>query len=323
MRNEDDAPEDFESDGMRPDAEDRAPRRERSKPSRSGGGFSVSRQHVKLGIGIVVLLLLIYLISSALKSPAPQNSGPREVDLGSGTSSQQAQPPVDSGAAGTQSSSQPVMPPPIAGTPTQTPPAPEAPNQQRLEIPGEITDALSAQQEQLNRLKETEMAGSGSASQTSGAESQSTQATHTPPPPVKATEPVQGSQTKTKPVEPQPTKTTPKATESPAKAPVAKGSSTPGSASALTSIPANRVTLQVSSASRSDTLVAFAKKNGMTDYWVYQTQRNGKPWFILITGNYASASEARSALSTMSKDVQANKPWVRSMQQVHQDLKQK
>ncbi len=323
MRNEDDAPEDFESDGMRPDAEDRAPRRERSKPSRSGRGFTVSRQHVKLGIGIVVLLLLIYLISSALKSPAPQSGGPREVDLGSGTSAQQAQPPADSGAnsaAGSQSSSQPVMPPPIAGTPTQSPPVPETPNQQRVEIPGEITDALSAQQEQLNRLKETEMAGSGSTGQTSGAEAQPT---HTSSPPVKAQDPVQSGQTKSKPTEPQPTKTAPKATESPTKAPAAKGSSTPGSASALASIPANRVTLQVSSASRSDTLVAFAKKNGMTDYWVYQTQRNGKPWFILITGNYASASEARSALSTMSKDVQANKPWVRSMQQVHQDLKQK
>lgn len=322
MRNEDDAPEDFESDGMRPDAEDRAPRRERSKPSRSGRGFAMSRQHVKLGIGIVVLLLLIYLISSALKAPAPQSSGPREVDLGSGASSQQAQPPVDSGA-GAPSSSQPVMPPPIAGTPTQSTPAPETPNQQRVEIPGEITDALSAQQEQLNRLKETEMAGGGSASQTSGGEAQPTQPTHTSPPPVKALDPVQGSQTKPKQAEQQPTKTAPKATESATKAPVAKGSSTPGSASALASIPANRVTLQVSSASRSDTLVAFAKKNGMTDYWVYQTQRNGKPWFILITGNYASASEARAALSTMSKDVQANKPWVRSMQQVHQDLKQK
>lgn len=216
------------------------------------------------------------------------------------------------------------MPPPVAGTPTQTPPPQETPNQQRVEIPGEITDALSAQQEQLNRLKETEMAGGGQSS------SEGTQSSHTSTPPVKAPESSANGasgtsgQSKPKSAESAPTKTAPKATESAPKAPpVAKGSSTPGSASALASIPANRVTLQVSSASRSDTLVSFAKKNGMKDYWVYQTQRNGKPWFILVTGNYASASEARSALSTMSKDVQANKPWVRSMQQVHQDLKQK
>nr|WP_268991602.1 SPOR domain-containing protein [Limnobaculum eriocheiris] len=119
-----------------------------------------------------------------------------------------------------------------------------------------------------------------------------------------------------------PKTTAPKATEAPA-APVAKGSTTPGSAAGLSAIPSNRVTLQVSSASRSDTLLAFAKKNNMTDYWVYSTRRDGKPWFVLVTGNYASATEARSALSGMSKEVQANKPWVRSMQQVHQDLKQK
>lgn len=73
MRNEDDAPENFESDGMRPDAEDRGSRRERSKPSR---GFALSKQHIKLGIGVLVLLLLIYLVSSALNSlPGSKTAG--------------------------------------------------------------------------------------------------------------------------------------------------------------------------------------------------------------------------------------------------------
>ena len=159
-----------------------------------------------------------------------------------------------------------------------------------------MTDALSAQQEQLNRLKETEIPGANSGTTPQSGNSGQTNSTNG----AEAKTPVQNTQP-----------------SSPS-----KGSRTPGTVASLAAIPGNRVTLQVSSASRSDTLLAFAKKNGMTDYWVYSTRREGKPWFVLVTGNYASATEARAALSGMSKDVQANKPWVRSMQQVHQDLKQ-
>lgn len=313
--------DDFESDEMKPDVDDRVARRERSKPQKSA---SVSRQHIKIGIGILVLLLLIFLVSSALKGPAPQNNGPREVNLGANSGSGTPAQVTDTPPANTQP--QEITPPPISGTPTESQPLPGSPNQQRVEIPGEITDALTAQQEQLNRLKETEMPGSGTTPATTSGQQPAGTA------PVKA--PAQNSQpattsprptTQPKPVS-QPTTTpkttTPKASET-STAPVAKGSTTPGTASGLSAIPANRVTLQVSSASRSDTLLAFAKKNNMTDYWVYSTRRDGKPWFVLVTGNYASATEARSALSGMSKEVQANKPWVRSMQQVHQDLKQK
>lgn len=320
--------EDFESESngnsMRPDASDRSPQRERSKPRKS---MALSRQHIKIGIGILVLLLLILLVSSALKSPAPDratNSEPREVNLGN-TSTNTAQLPSDANTQAANNMPQPgsttaseISAPPVSGTPTQSPPLPEIPNQQRVEIPGEITDALSAQQEQLNRLKETEMPGSSSQSN----------ATQSP----KATAPSQGVQTlsdrnsvnqstqvKSKPEIKAPTKA--KETTTSSKASSVRGSTAPGSVAELRAIPASHVTLQVSSASRSDTLLAFAKKNNMTDYWVYPTRRDGKPWYILISGNYASSSEARAALSTLPKDVQANKPWVRSVQQVHQDLK--
>ncbi|SUB81093.1 Uncharacterized protein conserved in bacteria [Pragia fontium] len=326
MREEDQ--ENFESDEIRPDISDRAPRRERSKPQKSP---MVSRQHIKIGLGVLVLLLLIFLISSALKSPAPQDTGPREVNLGNTsdntsqpatqTSGQQTEGVVAPGTAPTQ----PVSPPPVSGTPTQSQPLPETPNQQRVEIPGEITDALSAQQEQLNRLKETEMPGSAPASTTtSKPDNEPVKA------PAQATQPAStASPNASNQVNQAPHKTstssatsTPKANES-STVSTAKGSTTPGTTAALSAIPGSRVTLQVSSASRSDTLLAFAKKNGMKDYWVYSTRRNDKPWFVLVTGSYASAAEARAALSGMSNEVQANKPWVRSMQQVHQDLKQK
>ena len=326
--------EDFESESngnsMRPDASDRAPQRERAKPRKS---MALSRQHIKIGIGILVLLLLVLLVSTALKSPAPEstNSQPREVNLGNspaGTSQ-----PADANAqTGTTPSTVPeISAPPVSGTPTESPALPEVANQQRVEIPGEITDALSAQQEQLNRLKETEMSGSSSTSNTTpppkgssattssqGEQTTSHQNSVNQPNQVKA-KPATETKTSTKTTE----TTTTKASTTSSKTSGVKGSTTLGSVTELSAIPASHVTLQVSSASRSDTLLAFAKKNNMTNYWVYPTRRDGKPWFILITGNYASSSEARAALSTLPKDVQANKPWVRSVQQVHQDLKLK
>ncbi|AWH88564.1 SPOR domain-containing protein [Limnobaculum parvum] len=318
--------DDFESDEMKLDVDDRVARRERSKPQKSA---SVSRQHIKIGIGILVLLLLIFLVSSALKAPSPQNNGPREVNLGTNSGSGTPQQTTDTPPV--NNPPQEITPPPISGTPTESQPLSGSPNQQRVEIPGEITDALTAQQEQLNRLKETEMPGSGTPTTVAGQ-----QPTGTAPvkKPAQYSQPAASSPrstTQSKPVSqptttPKPTSTpkpaTPKVSEAPT-APVAKSSTTAGTVSGLSAIPANRVTLQVSSASRSDSLLAFAKKNNMTDYWVYSTLRDGKPWFVLVTGNYASATEARSALSGMPQEVQANKPWVRSMQQVHQDLKQK
>ncbi|WP_159567001.1 SPOR domain-containing protein [Budvicia diplopodorum] len=352
--------EDFESESngndnsMRPDASDRANQRERSKPRKN---MPMSRQHIKIGIGILVLLLLILLVSSALKSPVPESNGnsnnqPREVNLGNTPSNTSQPAPAD---ANTQSATtapltgatpaQEISAPPVSGTPTQSPPLPEVANQQRVEIPGEITDALSAQQEQLNKLKETEMSGSPSTSNTAPlpkesqampssqglqtATSHQSGATQTQSGQVK-NKPVTEAKSPAKPTETAGTKppstkpsSTPVSTPSSNKAPSPKGSVTAGSVAELTAIPASHVTLQVSSASRSESLLAFAKKNNMTDYWVYPTRRDGKPWFILITGNYASSSEARAALSTLPTDVQANKPWVRSVQQVHQDLKQK
>jgi DamX protein len=54
---------------------------------------------------------------------------------------------------------------------------------------------------------------------------------------------------------------------------------------------------------------------------VYSTKRDGKPWYVLVSGNYASSAEAKRAIATLPADVQAKKPWVRPVRQVQQDLK--
>lgn len=105
--------------------------------------------------------------------------------------------------------------------------------------------------------------------------------------------------------------------------PATSGTPKSGAASsrALSSAPSSHYTLQLSSASRSDTLNAYAKQQNLTDYHVYETKRDGKPWYILVSGNYASSAEAKKAITTLPADVQAKKPWVKPVQQVQQDLK--
>lgn len=41
------------------------------------------------------------------------------------------------------------------------------------------------------------------------------------------------------------------------------------------------------------------------NYVVYQTTRNGQPWYVLVSGIYASKDEAKRAVSTLPADVQA------------------
>lgn len=94
-----------------------------------------------------------------------------------------------------------------------------------------------------------------------------------------------------------------------------------GSSNFLTSLPSKHYTLQLSSASRPDTLKLFANHHKLKHFVVYETERDGKPWYVLVSGNYASPEDARQAITTLPVEIQAKKPWIRSVQQVQQDVK--
>lgn len=105
------------------------------------------------------------------------------------------------------------------------------------------------------------------------------------------------------------------------KAPSKNTSAASNNNGSLTSMPGSHFTLQLSSASRSDTLNAYAKQQKLTNYQVYETKRDGKPWYVLVSGNYASSAEAKRAIGSLPADVQAKKPWVKPVHQVQKDLK--
>ncbi|EKK5510491.1 cell division protein DamX [Enterobacter hormaechei] len=343
-----------------------------------------SRQYIMMGLGVLVLVLLIVGIGSALKAPSTNSteqtaSAEKSIDLSGNDASNQAngaQPaPGTTSAeqtAGNTSAGQDISLPPVSATPTQgqAPATPEG--QQRVEVQGDLNNALMQPQNQeqvnaavVNSTLPTEPAtvapvhGSNAQQQTATTETKPRQ-TQTAPrqerkqaviepkretkPQTVAKAPETKAPAQTKPAVSQPVKaptpaatTAPKATATTAApaattpaattpaAPAAKtgaaSGKTTGNVGSLQSASSSNYTLQLSSSSNYDNLNAWAKKSNLKNYVVYQTTRNGQPWYVLVSGIYASKDEAKRAVSTLPADVQAKNPWAKPIHQVQADLK--
>ncbi|MEE3664729.1 SPOR domain-containing protein [Brenneria sp. g21c3] len=314
-------------DELKPDTSDRRPTRQQKRSSSfSVPKITLSRQHLMIGIGVLVLLLLIVGIGSALRAPShPQSSQPqspsageKSIDLSSSTPMTQGAEtptPVDtvSNAAGQQP--QTLSAPPISGTPTEAQPQPPVSGQQRIELPGNITDALAQQQGRVNEFSQ----GAAGASTLPTAP-----ATVAPAAKAPVGKPAHGNggnsaahsghatHAASKPAAPK------AAASTAANKPAAAGPA--GAGSSIQNAPASHFTLQLSGASRPDTLRAYAQQHNLAHSWVYETKRDGKSWYVLVNGVYASSTEAKRAIATLPADVQAKKPWVKPIRQVKQDL---
>lgn len=117
------------------------------------------------------------------------------------------------------------------------------------------------------------------------------------------------------------TTSTAKATATPPAAATSGGAKEAGNVGALKSAPASHYTLQLSSSSNYDNLNNWAKKESVKNYVVYQTTRNGQPWYVLVSGIYATKDDAKRAVSSLPADVQAKNPWAKPVRQVQSDLK--
>ncbi|EGE9302911.1 cell division protein DamX [Salmonella enterica subsp. enterica serovar Typhimurium] len=363
--------EEYESDEDDTVDEERVERRPRKR--KKAAHKPASRQYMMMGVGVLVLLLLIIGIGSALKAPStsssePSASGEKSIDL-SGNAADQANatqpaPGATSAEQTAGNTSQDISLPPISSTPTQGQSPVVADGQQRVEVQGDLNNALTQNPEQMNNVAvnstlPTEPATvapvrNGSTTRQAAVSEpaerhttrperkqaviepkkpQTTAKTTTAEPkkpvaPVKRTEPAAPAAT------PKPTTTTaaptatasaaPVQTAKPAQAsttPVAGGGKSAGNVGALKSAPSSHYTLQLSSSSNYDNLNGWAKKENLKNYVVYETTRNGQPWYVLVTGMYASKEDAKRAVSTLPADVQAKNPWAKPLHQVQADLK--
>ncbi|EPE1744137.1 cell division protein DamX [Raoultella ornithinolytica] len=345
---------------------ERRPRKRKKAPAKPA-----SRQYIMMGVGILVLLLLIVGIGSALKSPSSSSeqtaSGEKSINL-SGDQSDNGQT-VAQDQTTANNPQQDVSLPPIASNPTQGQTSAEPQGQQRVEVQGDLNNALTQQQGQIdsavaNSTLPTEPATvapvrNGAAPRQATTERQTAAAPrpverkHTviePKPVAKApveAKPVQPKRVEStaaaapvkapvaqpsKPVataqttKPAPTTTTtataPAATAAATAAPAATaGGKTAGDVSSMKAAPSGNYTLQLSSSSNYNNLNSWAKKEKLDKYVVYETTRNGQPWYVLVSGIYASKDEAKRAVATLPADVQAKNPWAKPLHQVQADLK--
>lgn len=368
--------DDYESDD---DSMDEEPVERRPRKRKAAAAKPASRQYIMMGLGVLVLLLLIIGIGSALKAPStnPAEQSPsaeKSINL-SGNAADQANgtqpaPGTTSAEQTAGNTQQEISLPPVASTPTQgqAPATPEG--QQRVEVQGDLNNALTQPQGQeqvnnvvVNSTLPTEPAtvapirGAAGQQQTAAAESaprQTKPAPHQerkqtviepkrevkPQPIAKAETPkpvAQPKHTETVTKAPVATVTAPKATAStatpaatstaapaPAAAastPAASAGKSAGNVNSLKSAPSSNYTLQLSSSSSYDNLNSWANKSNLKNFVVYQTTRNGQPWYVLVSGVYGSKDEAKRAVATLPADVQAKNPWAKPIRQVQSDLK--
>ena len=356
---------------------ERRPRKRKKAPAKPA-----SRQYIMMGVGILVLLLLIVGIGSALKSPSSSSqqtaSGEKSINLSDDQSTSTPAVGQDQTAAANTTPQQDVTVPPIAANPTQGQAVSEPQGQQRIEVQGDLNNALTQQQGQIdsavaNSTLPTEPATvapvrNGATAPRQATTERQTAATPRPAerkhtviePKPQATAkvptqpkpaPVQPKRTEsvatTAPAKAQPTTNStataqakPAATTAPAAtaatastAPTATATATAapaataaagksaGDVSSMKSAPSGHYTLQLSSSSNYNNLNSWAKKEKLEKYVVYETTRNGQPWYVLVSGIYASKDEAKRAVATLPADVQAKNPWAKPLHQVQSDLK--
>lgn len=89
----------------------------------------------------------------------------------------------------------------------------------------------------------------------------------------------------------------------------------------LLALSPQRFTLQLLGAkdeAKVKTFIALHKTAG--DFAYFKTRNQNGDWYVVVTGDYASRDQAKAAIAQLPQDLQANKPWPRSLQTVHEDI---
>ena len=100
------------------------------------------------------------------------------------------------------------------------------------------------------------------------------------------------------------------------------GEAIPGAVAEIALKDNSHYTVQVVSAySRARAVEVSAGVKGR--YWIYETVRNNRPWYVLINGDYSSASEAQAAVNRLPRALKASGPFVKKFSQVKFEMDKK
>ena len=85
--------------------------------------------------------------------------------------------------------------------------------------------------------------------------------------------------------------------------------------------PAKNYTFQIAGLSRKTQLKQYLSENELPEnIWTYQTQRNNKPWYVVLYGSFSSVEQANAAKQKLPARVQKDKPWLKRFIQIQRDL---
>ncbi|MCJ8349673.1 SPOR domain-containing protein [Moritella sp.] len=85
--------------------------------------------------------------------------------------------------------------------------------------------------------------------------------------------------------------------------------------------PAKNYTFQIAGLSREIQLKQYLSENELPEnIWTYQTQRNNKPWYVVLYGSFSSVQQANAAKQKLPARVQKDKPWLKRFIQIQRDL---
>ena len=98
----------------------------------------------------------------------------------------------------------------------------------------------------------------------------------------------------------------------------------PYSYGAMLKLPSDHYSLQVLGARLETTLEAFiVDKNITQPLYAIKLDRGGQPWYMLLVGDYESASKAQSAISSLPIALRNQQPWARPVLKIQQQIRNK
>lgn len=91
----------------------------------------------------------------------------------------------------------------------------------------------------------------------------------------------------------------------------------------LLSFKEDRFVLQVMAAGSRIAVERFmASQSNHSELHMYTTWRQGKPWHVVVAGNYSTSSEARRGVNTLPKTQKKAGPWPRSVTEIQAKIKE-
>jgi len=89
----------------------------------------------------------------------------------------------------------------------------------------------------------------------------------------------------------------------------------------LKGMPTNHYTLQLLGGANEGAVKKFVKEHGaFYKMGYFQTQRQGKPWYVVVYGDFPSRANAEKAVAELPQNLRSSNPWPRSAQDVHSDM---